>query len=34
MKKTRFESGGKNIYYMHENKNKIEEEIEWSYLKK
>jgi hypothetical protein len=34
MEKTKFESERENIYYMHENKKKIEEEIEWSNLKK
>jgi hypothetical protein len=34
MKKTRCKNEEESIYYMHENKKKIVEEIEWSNLKK
>jgi len=34
MEKTRCESERENIYYVHENEKKTEEEIKWSNLKK
>ena len=34
MKKARCKSEGENMYYLHENKKKIEEDIEWSKLNK